>query len=311
MKRKPVWIVVIILILAIGLGWVLWKQRARIARHILMYEERSSRSVIPDTLSPGTYRDSIECDSRVRTFIVHVPPSYDSRSPIPVVLMFHGRGGSGMLFEASGMDMVADRERFIVVYPNAFPSDGSWNDGGGGTGAATANIDDVAFVSALIDHLESKANVDPKRIYAAGMSNGAMLCHRLGCELSDKIAAIGAVSGTIMIDACNPSRPVPVIMVHGTADPLVTWDGSPGTGRPHTSVPRTVEMWLEADGCEKTANKPYMDLIEVHGEYQGDCPDGIDIVLCTVESGGHDWPVNDVFNVNAMLWDFFRDHPMD
>ena len=310
MKRKKIWLVVVILFLLAGSALFVWKHRTRVKNEIFTIAHQAAHPVAPSPLYPGTFRDSLSHNAINRTFVIHMPPSYKPDVPTPVVLMFHGRGGSGVLFEMSGMDDVADREGFIVVYPNAGSTDRSWNDGGVDTGAETEGINDVSFVSELIDFLGTKAKIDSNRIYAAGMSNGAMLCHRLGCELSDKIAAIGTVSGTIMVDKCEPSRPVPIIIIHGTDDPLVTWDGGPGTGRDHTSVPRTIELWKSANGCVGDTNLPYFETGNVHAEYQGDCGDGADIVLCTVEGGGHEWPVNDNFNVNEVLWKFFKEHPL-
>jgi polyhydroxybutyrate depolymerase len=249
--------------------------------------------------------------------------------------MFHGFPGSGSEFETiTGMDQNSDQEGFIVVYPDGFGTGRlrTWNAGDCCGPAMESNIDDVGFVSSLIDYLETKANIDPRRVYAAGMSNGAMLCHRLGCELSGRIAAIGAVSGTIMTDSCDPSRPVPVIMIHGTLDPAVPFDGGQGSGVPglvFKSVPQTVDIWKNANGCTGDTRTPYMEMPRMLAKYQGDCPGGADIVLCTIEGGTHLWPGpisfierflhegpqpnppdQPIFSANEILWRFFQEHPM-
>jgi polyhydroxybutyrate depolymerase len=309
MNKKKIWLTGIILLIA-AISCFAWRHRSRVASEILTIANRASHPQAPSKLSPGTFRDSIPHNSCNRTFIIHVPELYKPENPIPVVLMFHGSGSSGILFEACGMDDVADRKGFIVVYPDAISADRTWSDGRGKNDPVREGIDDVGFVSALIDYLETKANVNPDRIYAAGMSNGAMMCHRLGCELSDKIAAIGAVSGTIMVDRCEPTRPVPIIMVYGTADHVVAWDGSPGVGRDHPSVPYTIDVWKKANGCKGDTKLPYFETGNVHAEYQGDSSYGADVVLCTIEGGGHEWPVSESFNVNEALWDFFEEHLM-
>jgi polyhydroxybutyrate depolymerase len=238
------------------------------------------------------------------------------------------------------MDANSDQEGFIVAYPDGVGSGRykSWNGGGCCGQASHDNVDDVGFVSALIDHIEAKASIDTDRIYAAGMSNGAMLCHRLGCELSDRIAAIGCISGTILVDSCTPTRPVPIIMIHGTDDTAVPWNGGVGTGIPGValmSVPATVELWKRVNGCTGPSTAPYMDLTlsgktYMKAEYQGDSSEGADVVLCTVYGGTHMWPgpvsfierfVGEegtsgageglIFSANELLCRFFEEHGMD
>jgi poly(3-hydroxybutyrate) depolymerase len=155
-----------------------------------------------DSFGLGTSDGSIVHDHLTRTFVIHVPPSYKASVATPVVLMFHGGFGNGAQFEKnSGMDKLADQEGFITVYPDGLGPVPTWNGGDCCGYARKNNIDDVGFVSDLIDYLETKLNVDPDRIYASGMSNGGILCYRLACELSDKIAAIGPVEGGMLVDS--------------------------------------------------------------------------------------------------------------
>lgn len=150
---------------------------------------------------------SIVHDGVERTFRVHVPPSYDATAATPVVLMFHGGFGSGRQLEtSSGMSTIADREGFIAVYPDGTGGVRTWNGGACCNPAARDGVDDVGFVDALLDHLESELCVDPARVFSSGMSNGAILSHRLACELSERIAAIAPVAGTIGVE-CAPTRP--------------------------------------------------------------------------------------------------------
>ena len=335
LTRLPHCLIILSTLLATGCTWSPQQTGSRTNRQSPAIPGPVNYLPAPAKLSPGTFRDSLSHDSRSRTFVVHVPPSYNPDTPTPVVLMFHGFPGSGSEFEnITGMDQNSDHEGFIVVYPDGFGTVRlrTWNAGTCCGPAMESNIDDVGFVSSLIDYLSTKANVDPKRVYAAGMSNGAMLCHRLGCELSARIAAIGAVSGTIMIDSCSPSQPVPIIMIHGTDDAAVPWNGGEGSGLPglvFTSVPRTVEIWKKANRCTGDRQTPYMEMAHMIAEYQGDCPDGADVVLCTIEGGTHLWPgpisfivrflhegvqsnprEQPIFSANEILWKFFQEHPM-
>jgi polyhydroxybutyrate depolymerase len=228
-----------------------------------------------------------------RTFRVHLPRSYDPASPTPLVLMFHGGGGGGLQFEqaSSRMDPVADREGFVAVYPDGTGVLKTWN-GGGCCGYALENgVDDVGFVGALLDHLEASLCIDRRRIFASGMSNGAILTHRLACELSQRIAAIAPVAGSDNTAACSPRRPVPILEIHGTADGHVPWQGGEGCGPAKvsfTSVPRTVERWRTRNACSGSATQTYFRQGDGHCEATRGC--AADVILCAIEGGGHNWP---------------------
>lgn len=280
-----------------------------------------------DATEPGTHDRSMEFDGRTRTYRIHIPPAYakrDDRKSVPLVLAFHGRFGSGKSQEKlSGMDEVADREGFIVVYPDGIQR--SWNAGTGAGPAERDHVDDVGFVSALIDALSHEYDVDRGRVYATGMSNGAIFTHRLGCELAGKIAAIAPVAGTIapkVAAHCRPERPVAVIEIHGTADPWLSWDGKikDSNGRAE-SVLATIKHWVEIDGCK---SKP--EVTDLSGgvirETYAPCNDGAEVVLYKIEGGGHTWPdgyqylpafmigkTNRSINASRVIWDFFAAHP--
>jgi len=191
----------------------------------------------PDTLKYH-YSSSIFSGGLQRTYSVHIPNSYDKTSPTPLVISLHGGGGTGQgMNKLTNFDSIADAENFIVIYPDGFEK--HWNDGRNVQRYRTQaqNIDDVGFISALIDNISNEVNIDAKRVYVTGISNGAMMSHRLGCELSQKIAAIAPVAGNIpanMASVWSPSRPVSVLIINGTDDPLVPWAGRqrpPGTAR--------------------------------------------------------------------------------
>ena len=232
---------------------------------------------------------------------------------------------------------LADKEGFIIVYPEAYEH--HWNDGRGDPGirAQAENIDDVAFISALIDQLVQDLNIDKKMVYATGISNGAIMSNRLGCELSDKIAAIAPVAGNIpqkTASTWSPSRAVSVLIINGTEDPIVPYNGgevsflSFKTGKV-ISVADTVKFWVSKDGCpaapemeqlpDLTPDDSTSTIIE---RYTG-CRDGTEVVLYKVIGGGHTWPgglqympekfigkTSRDFSATETIWQFFKLHPM-
>lgn len=237
----------------------------------------------------------VSAQSRHRTYRVHVPPG--GAAGRPVLLAFHGRLGTGPGMERlTHLDQVADRYRFTVVYPDGVGR--SWNDGRPGTPAARAGVDDVAFVSSLIDQLVRRQHVDARRVFATGMSNGAMFTERLGCELGSRLAGIAPVAGPMPATraACTPGGRVPVLMIHGTADPIVPYGGGPvGAGYGGggvLSVAATEALWRRNDGCSgRAAVRELKDLAPRDGTRVSlagspGCP----VQVYTVVGGGHTWP---------------------
>ncbi|MCX6008049.1 MAG: hypothetical protein NTZ34_12435, partial [Chloroflexi bacterium] len=190
------------------------------------------------TASSQNYADSILVKGLQRSYLMHLPASYDKSRQWPLVIVLHGGGSEASTMNPlTDFNALADKQGFVIVYPEAYkhPITGPglsqhWNDGRGEPGirAQAENIDDVAFISALIDHLVQYLNIDEKMVYATGISNGAFMSHRLGCELSDKIAAIAPVAGNIpqkTVSTWSPSRAVSVLMINGTEDPVVPFNG--------------------------------------------------------------------------------------
>ena len=284
--------------------------------------------------TPGTTTtDQLVHDGLTRTFRVYVPASYDPTAPMPVVLLFHGGFGTGAQVEASArITELAASEGFIAVSPDGVPDPTfgirSWNGGGCCGYAMNSNVDDVGFVRALLDHLEGNACVDRRRVYAEGMSNGAILSHRLACEVADRIRAIGPVAGTNMALSCSPTRPIPIREVHGSADAFFPFGGGLGCGPggiSYASVPDTIEGWRARGGC---SDSPRTSLVAGDGTCTGfrRCASGVDVEQCIVAEGGHQWPggtapalpgigsclfgyQSQSFRASQELWGFFHAHP--
>lgn len=240
------------------------------------------------TLDPSVERIELEIGGTTRSYELHVPPAYDGTTPLPLVLNFHGFTSNPTAQRGyTKMDDTADVHGFVVAYPEGL--DNSWNGGACCGAASTDGVDDVGFTRAIIDDLGTRGCFDLTRVYATGMSNGGFMSHRLACEASDVIAAIGPVSGVLGLDpgACNPARPVPVIHFHGTEDTIVPYTG--GGLASSMSVRETMQVWIDHNAC---AGEPEIVFDEgmVTCETHGRCAGESSVTLCTIEGGGHCWP---------------------
>jgi polyhydroxybutyrate depolymerase len=284
------------------------------------------------TYVAGSQMGTLTVAGRARTFRLHVPAAAADRArPLPIVLLLHGGLGTGAEIEESSLfSPIADREGIVAVYPDGL--DRSWNAGRCCGQPVTQQIDDVGFIAALLDHLGNALCIDDRRVYATGMSNGALMTHRLACELSDRIAAIAPVSGTDMTTQCAPKRAVPMMEIHGSLDPHVPWDGGTGCGLvavPFTSVPATIAAWTSRNGCMAAANTLFVDQGNGRCERQGVCPAGADVILCTIAGGNHSWPGGEAkdgdllpgcqggagaqsrtFIASEQIWAFFKTHAL-
>jgi polyhydroxybutyrate depolymerase len=231
---------------------------------------------------------TVPMENEMRVFNVHVPTSYSTATPTPVVLNFHGLGSDGtQQDELSGMSRKADAEGFIAVHPEGLGVRQSWNAGPCCGFASENNVDDIGFVHAMLDVLESTLCIDASRVFVTGMSNGALFTQRVGCELASRVAAIAPVAGVLVEPICVPARPMPVVEFHGTLDPIEPYDGDPEEGWP--SVPDTFAAWATRDGCTDDIAETYDDHDSQCVTHQR-CGSGSSVTLCTVEGGGHTWP---------------------
>jgi polyhydroxybutyrate depolymerase len=257
-----------------------------------------------------------------RSYLLYVPESYDPSAPVPLVINIHGFAQwPAHQMQLSHWNDLADEYGFIVVYPSGTRFPLRWRTWGEPGGALDPTLD-VNFISDLIDKLE-EYNIDPNRIYANGLSNGGGMSFLLLCRLADRIAAIGSVAGAYATpwEGCEPTRPVPAILFHGTEDPIVPFGG--GTfGRLDVSLPeitKWVETLAQRNGCsEQTLTLPVS--ADVSGIQFADCD--ADVVFYTVTGGGHTWPggepiprwiaghTNTNIDATRVMWEFFQEHPL-
>lgn len=282
---------------------------------------------------PGTHEFTLQHGGMTRKYLVHVPVSYNAGTPTPLLFAFHG-GGGDMRFQADeakyGLIGKAEREGFLAVFPNGtspLPSGkfATWNAGNCCAGARDKQVDDVGFVRAILATVEGQFNVDRRRVFATGMSNGGMLSHRLGCEMADTFTAIAAVAGTDGTLSCSPSRPISVLHIHAKNDDHVLFNGGAGKDAfkdeskvaNFTSVPETISRWVSRNSCSPAPRS----VLERSGascqRYDG-CRGGVSVQLCVTDSGGHSWPgasavragkapASQALSANDMMWQFFMD----
>jgi polyhydroxybutyrate depolymerase len=282
---------------------------------------------------PGYHDGSLTHDGQTRTYMVYIPTIYIVQKPqsVPLVIVLHGGGGNAKeAARVTGFSQKANMEGFIVVYPNGTSLVGksiflTWNAGNCCGYALENNIDDVGFIRALIEKLEKELPIDPKRIYATGISNGAMLSYRLGCELSGRIAAIGPVAGALNIPDCKPDHPVSVVIFHGINDEHVRYYGgksskmADGRERADKPVSYAVSFWTKHNQCAATPQTEEKGRI-IKNLYTGGLS-GTEVLLYSIKGEGHTWPGGNkmkhigadepVYSVPAtdLIWKFFQNHP--
>jgi polyhydroxybutyrate depolymerase len=249
--------------------------------------------------------DTLNYDGIDRAYLLHVPSSYDELSAVPLVVSLHGYSGSGSSSESvTGFSAKADSNNFIVVYPDGTGDTKSWNAGNCCGYAMTNDIDDVGFISALIDTLSANYNIDSTRIYATGFSNGSMMSYRLAAELSQKIAAIAGGAGQMVLDECDPIRAVPIMHLHALDDGVVPYEGDSF----FPSVESVIDIWVEINGCE-TDPDTIVNTGSLMVRKWAAIGHNADIVLLTTPTGGHSWLTS--IPATDSIWAFFEAHPLD
>jgi len=286
----------------------------------------------PGQESAAPILESIEVDGVTRTYLLHVPAGYSPGEAWPLVFVFHGGFGNAEDTQAmTGFSNLADEAGFLVVYPNALHD--HWNDGRS-TDPLYTGTDDIGFVGALIDSLSTVYSIDPHRIFAAGISNGGIFSYRVACELSDEIAAIAPVAGSMaenLVGVCAPEQPISIIHIHGLADQLVRFEGGEVPG-PYGGIVHpvldTLALFVGWNGCTglpETISLPDADpedgmtvLVSTYNH----CSNDTSIHLYAIQGGGHTWPggsdfvsdnttgyTNQDFSATQVIWAFFSQRP--
>ncbi len=282
---------------------------------------------------PAHHAAKMKFDGLERSYILHMPDSFGTKDNHALVIALHGGYSKASGMEAlTGLNHVSDREGFLVAYPDGI--DRHWNDG---RETVPNNVDDVAFISSLIDRLISQYRVDPKQIFATGISNGGFLSLRLACDLSEKIAAVAPVAASMSETKskhCDPSAPVSVLLISGTGDPLVPYEGGEvrhhgrtGFGGRILSVPDSAAWWADKNGCSRI---PTVDSLSDRNPRDGTNIErmiysggrqGTEVQLVTIRNGGHTWPggwqylpafligrTSRDLDASEAIWNFFKQH---
>lgn len=264
-----------------------------------------------------------------RTYLLHVPASYNAKTPVPLLLMLHGRGGDGERISAlTGFSKLADEKNFIVVYPDGL--DNQWNYVKDVPGYSSMTQDDTGFLLALLDEVRDQYSIDDKRVYVAGFSNGGFMTQRLACDAPERFAAFASVSAAGfggMVELCQTPSPLSFLFIHGTADGVIPWQGLVrGNGYMLAPVNETLAFWASYSGCDG-------DVTDIGFPQKGDspgtsvtlfsvgCSKGNEVLLYAVKGGGHNWPgvpgfipeefagkVNMDIQASEVIWEFFSRH---
>lgn len=297
----------------------------------------SSGSTTSGAIPHGDTTGKISSGGRVRTFLVHVPRSYEGSKSVPLLISFHGHGGTGATqAKLTHMSSVADENGFIVVYPDGV--DHAWNDGRPGINGADEGIDDSGFTRDLVHYLESRLSIDSHRIYATGFSNGGFMCYRVARDLPDLVAAVAPIAGLLSQELAGQftsSTPISILIIAGTADPLIPFTGGEvaanlmaGRGVVY-SAHETARFFVKLDECSSqgsTVSLPNTVRLDgatatrttwTGGRHQ------TEVQLYTVLGGGHTWPgglqyspvritgptCRD-FDASRVIWEFFSRHSL-
>ena len=270
--------------------------------------------------------ETLKSGGDLRNYWLVRPEGLEKTKPAPLLMVLHGSAGSGedmMTVTQRGFERLADKEKFVVVYPDALER--RWNDQGG-------TVDDVGFLLAIVDKLVADGLVDKNRIYVAGISNGGMMAQRLACEQADRIAGIATVAGGLpepLQATCKPARALPVLVIQGTEDPIVPWSGGAVAGFEDfgkvLSARETAKFWAANNRCgdggviAAEPDRDPKDGTRVKMEVFASCPAGAAVKLAAVEGGGHTWPggyqylperfigrTSQDVDANMLIWDFFK-----
>lgn len=266
--------------------------------------------------TPPNIVDQMTLQGQIRTYRLHTPETYDAEHPLPLVVALHGSGELGQDMETkTGLSQLADQEGFIAAYPDALNKD--WNVDG------TAPEDNVAFIQALIAHIQQIRTIDPQRIYLVGVSDGGLLAQKIACENPGQIAAIVTVAASLPVEFanhCQANIPVPMLMINGTADEIVPWDGGSedavqlGQGISIPPMPEVAQFWQQHNQClasPRVSQRGNLVTVESYGH----CKDHADVVLMALKGAGHIWAgsmgPSAYLNTTEVAWNFFERHALE
>ncbi len=262
-------------------------------------------STVQEKVAPGKHVYTFETKDGERRYVVHVPTSYDGIKALPVLLHLHGGLGTAESSDTStSFSAWAEQRGFLLVYGEGTKgriSFTSWNAGGccGQSQEKNNNVDDVGYIREVLSQVQDEFLVNKSRIYVSGMSNGSMLANRLACEIPDLIAGVATVSGTTQVSQCDPTRMLPHVIIHGTADDNVPYyggkSGSPLNSGTFVAVEDEFKTWAKRNGCSgdivtMSVSNEGNDGTSVDKLSFASCPKGKEVVLYRVNGGKHAWP---------------------
>lgn len=278
-------------------------------------------SIIISDISAQTSVETLEHDGITRSYRLHLPPNFDPQESLPLVFNLHGFTSNAFQQEAySEMNLVADTARFIVCYPNGVGQ--AWNVGW----SFGSTADDIGFISAMIDEFAENYNINTDRVYSCGMSNGGFMSYHLACNLSERIAAVASVTGSMVpgsIEECAPVISRPIMEIHGTADATVPYGGSANIALPIEAV---VDHWVTTNDClivSDTTDYPDINTGDNSTASRidySDCEGDKMVSFIKVFNGAHTWPgasitfigtTNQDFNASSTIWNFFNRFSLD
>jgi polyhydroxybutyrate depolymerase len=274
----------------------------------------------------GGHVFSIQHGGLTRTYRVHVPARYDPAVPAPLLVALHGEHANMDPQAADsyyGLAGKSEREGFLVAFPHGITKQkaASWNAGNCCGAARDDKVDDVGFIRQVVTNVFRQASIDRNRIFAVGMSNGAMMAYRLACEMPQVFRAVAAVAGTDNSRECTPGNPVAVLHIHAKDDPQVPFDGAAAAGTAdraepigYASVPATMSKWAQLNGCTAQPRR----ILEQAGAYceaHSYCRGRAEVQLCVTDAGGHSWPggkappgeaaPSRAISATDLMWNFF------
>jgi polyhydroxybutyrate depolymerase len=331
-------LIALALILLIIMGFLARRQGMTISEFLSARQEKkraAESQELTDTsivLNTGMNSFKITSGGLVRTGYMYIPASYDSSKPTPLVVGYHGGFGQGENQEKlTHMSQVADKENFVLLYPDGVNR--HWNDGRAKAASYTTTTDDIQFTKDLLAAAEKRVNIDTKRIYATGISNGGMMTYRVAREMTSTFAAIASVSSAIPEDQKvlqDPSEPIPVLIMQSTDDPLIPFNGGAGAFNTGMMAPtrETIDYWVKinhANSTPLTTQLPDVDPSDgttiTHESYAAQGAGTAPVEYYQVNGGGHTWAGGNQYarerligktsrdvDASALIWEFFKQY---